>query len=286
MRLKSLCALLTLGILAILPCCSSDTFPKYVVLGGLRVLAIRADLGSQFSGTSEFSPGDSVVITPYVSSYGLSGALSYEANGCLDPGVNYGAEPSCTKVPGTLLLGAGVVTLTGGVSNTGQANSFSATIPTTILTARSAVDQYNGVNYLIVYKLSAADGSSISTFKRMPVSAAAKTKNQNPTITSLTANGAALSAMPTGDANVAISYPAAARENFSSMRSDGVLTSAIEDLTTTYFITDGSLKYFRTVNDQATVFTPPSPAPTDHTPIIVGVARDSRGGVAVKVQGL
>jgi hypothetical protein len=284
MKFKSLRILILLAPL--LGSCSNDTMPKYVVLGGLRILAIRADLGSQFNGTAEFSPGDSVVVTPYVSYYGVTNAVSYLATGCIDPGVNYGATPSCTDVPGATSLGAGAITLTGGVSNTGQGNSFNVAIPATMLVGRSSTDQYNGINYLVVYTLTAVDGSKVSSFKRLPVSIASKAKNQNPVLSNLTANGTALTSMPAGDANVGANYSPASRETFSQMRSDGSLTSSVEDLTTTYFITDGSLKFFRTINEQTSVYTPPSPVPTDHSPLIVGVVRDPRGGVAVKTQAL
>jgi hypothetical protein len=284
--LQHLSSLVLIFILVSIGSCTNDNFPKYVALGGLRILAIRADQGSQFSGVAEFSVGDTVVMTPYISYYSVTSAVSYSASACIDSGVNYGAEPTCVGVPGAVTIGSGAVTLTGGVTNTGAAPALTLTIPSTLLVSRSAVDQYNGVNYLFVYKLTSTDGGSVSSFKRLPVSSASKTKNQNPTLTSLTANGATLASMPTAAASIAANFTAGSRESYSAMRSDGTLVSSVEDMTTTYFVTDGSLKYFRTVNSQSTTYTPPSPTPTDHTPIIVGVTRDARGGVSVKIHSL
>lgn len=268
--------------------CSSDTFPKYVNLGGLRILGLRADLGAGLSGIAEFSPGDTVVVTPYISYFGLASAPTYTATGCRDLGVNYGAEPSCLGAPDALPLGTGTVSLSSGVSNTGAANTFSVTIPATILNGRSAADQFNGVNYLVTYELTAADGStSVRGFKRLTVSQASKAgKNQNPVLNNLLLNGTPSATLPTSDVNLSVSYTAGSLENYSLMKSNGELLPQIEDLTTTYFITDGSLQYFRTVNGQTTKYTPPSSAPSSHTAAVIVVTRDPRGGVAVIVQAL
>lgn len=272
-----------LGLFA-LAACQENTLPKYEVLGGLRILALRADQGSQFSGQAEFLPGDSVVVTPYVSFYRVSAAVSYTATACPDPGVNVGASASCDGVAGAVALGSGTVTLTGGGSNTGQANSFTVSIPGNVLDNRRPIDQYNGVSYLVVYKLTSADGQSTSAVKRLLVSSASKTtKNQNPSVTALTAGGSPLTTLPGGEVELGISFPASARESYSSMLTSGGLETRTEDLLTTFFITDGTLKYGRVVDAQTSTYTPPSSAPTDHTAVLVAVVRDPRGGVAVSV---
>jgi hypothetical protein len=263
--------------------CGEDNFPKFEMLGGLRVLALRADQGSQFSGTAEFSPGDTVVVTPYVSFYNVTGTPTFEVKACPDPGVNVGATPSCEGVAGVVSVGSGTVALSGGVSSTGQAAPFTVTVPMDVLNARSLVAQYNGVSYIVIYRMTSADGIIVvSSFKRLPVSLASKTKNQNPAVSGLLGNGVTLSTVPTAEAAVGISYMASAREAYSVMAIDGLLQSASEDLLATYFITDGKLKYIRTVNEQTTQYTPSATISTDHTPLIVAVIRDSRGGIAFK----
>lgn len=282
MKRQTLIAALVSGLSGLMAC-SDTTLPKYENLGGLRILALRADQATQFSGVAEFSAGDTVVVTPYVSSYSLSGSVSYLARACTDPGVSAGATPSCEGVAGAVVVGSGTVSLTGGGSNTGEANALSVTIPSDVLSGRSSSDQYNGVSYLFEYKLTSADGRSTSAIKRLIVSSAAKTKNANPTLTGLVADGASFTALPAAAVNVGISYPAGARETYTVMLADGTLLPQTEDLLTTYFITDGSLKYIRTIDGQTTTYTPPSPAPVDHSVVMVAVVRDPRGGVAVSV---
>ncbi len=272
-----------LAALTLLAGCGEDNFPKFEILGGLRVLALRADLGTQFAGAAEFSPGDSVVVTPYVSYLNLTAAPTFVAKACPDPGVNVGGIPSCDGVSGSVTVASGTISLTGGVSATGQAASFTVTIPSDVLSARSVVAQYNGVSYIVTYQMTSADGAkSVSSFKRLPVSSAAKTKNQNPVVISLMGNGTALLAVPSSETALSISYAPSAREAYSLMASDGSLSNSSEELLTTFFVTDGKLKYIRTVNDQTTLYTPPTTAPTDHTALIVAVVRDSRGGIVVK----
>jgi len=281
--MKKSALFIALGLLG-LTACQENTLPKYEALGGLRILALRGDQGAQLSGQAEFAPGDSVVVTPYVSYYGVSGSVSYTATACPDPGINVGATPSCEGVAGTVSIAAGSVALTGGGSNTGQANSFTVPIPSTVLDGRNPVDQFNGVGYLVVYQLSSADGRSTAAVKRLVVSGSAKTtKNQNPALTAITAAGSPLSSLPGGAVEVGVSYPTTSRESYLAMLTDGNLEVRTEDLLTTYFITDGSLKYARTVNDQTSTYTPPPSAPTGHSAIVVAVVRDSRGGVAVSV---
>lgn len=263
--------------------CSDDNLPKYVQLGGLRVLALRADK-SGATGQAEFSPGDTVTITPYVSDYGGGGrTVTYQAYGCVDPGVSYGADPSCDGSSTSTLLANGTLTLSAADSYTAAATTLSATIPSTILASRTAIDQYNGVSYLVTYQLTATGGASVKSFRKLTVSLASKTKNQNPSLTAILASGATLAAMPAADVSVSAGYSAGSVEAYSAYKSDGTLQSKTEQLLTTYFITDGSLKYFRTVNSETTTYTPSYPAPTDHQAVMVAVTRDDRGGVDVKI---
>lgn len=264
--------------------CADDDLPKYVELGGLRVLAIKVDNGS---GYAEVSPGDAVTLTPYVSDYqGGTRTLSYEAKACVDSGVAVGVEPSCEGVTGAVSVASGAVTITG-TERTGSGTTFSVTVPSTLLDSRSAVDQYNGVNYLVTYKLTASDGATVQSFKRIPVSSAGKTtKNQNPSLTGISTESGALTAMPSGDAQVRATYSGSSIENYDVKKSDLSLESKTEELLVTWFITDGSLQTYRSLNDASVKYTPPTSAPTDHTAIIVGVMRDGRGGVSFFLQNL
>jgi hypothetical protein len=264
--------------------CSDDSLPKYVELKDLRVLAIQAGTSG---GAAEFSPGDSVTITPYISDYyGGSRALTYEAFACINLALSVGGEPSCTGIPGAISVGSGSAAAPA-ISRTGSTTTFSVTIPTYILQGRSARDSYNGVSYLVTYTITAAGGPTVRAFTRLVVSESSKTvKNNNPQTTDLLANGTTLSSLPSGAVNLSVSYPSSSIESYDLIQTDLSLQNRTEELLTTWFITDGDLKFFRTINTNTTEYTPPSSAPSGRQPLIVGVSRDNRGGVTVIVKSL
>ncbi len=281
MRLR---ILISIALLALLQAsCADNDFPEYIELKELRVLALQA--GSTGSA-AEYSPGDSVTITPIISDYfGGSRALNYEAFACVDPGLSVGAEPSCDGVPGAESVGSGTAT-TPATQRTGSSSTFSVNIPSTLLDQRSAADKYNGVNYLVTYKLTAGS-EVVRSFRRILVSETGKAgKNNNPQTTGILANGAALTTLPAGQVELSVSYPAGSVESYSAKKSDGSLASATESLTTTWFRTDGELKFYRTVTTDTSTYTPPAAAPAGRQALIVGVTRDDRGGVTVLVQAL
>lgn len=266
--------------------CGEMDLPKYVELGGLRVLAIQVEK-SDLSGYAEVSPGDTVVVRPFVSDFGGgTRTLSYVAVACVDPGVGLGAEPTCEGAADAVSAGSGAVTITG-TERTGWANSFNVSVPASIHDARSTVAQFNGVNYLVVYTISSSDGAEVRSFKRIVVSESGKaTKNMNPILNDILANGVSLSAMPNGEIDISAQYTVGSLESFSIKNSDLSLSPETETLTTTWFISNGSLKAFRTLNGASTTYTPPASIPGGQTPILVGVLRDSRGGASVRLQSL
>jgi len=267
--------------------CTKDNFPKYVALGGLRVLALVASDGTAPSvGKAEGNPGDTFTVTPYLSDVNSAGALSYEAFGCIDPGVSYGAEATCSNDAAAVNLGAGTVTgLNAGNVFTGAVGTLSVTVPSTILTGRNAVDKYNGVNYLVTYKVTNSAGQSVKSFKRIPISdsTSGKTKNSNPGISRVLANGATLGALAAGSAvELAAEATAGSSEAYSYLTSSGAQSSSSETLQATWFYTDGELKYYRTTDSATTTFTAPGEYPTTRSSLIITVLRDGRGGESVQ----
>jgi len=172
-----------IGFAFILAGCSPNQLPDYDLLKGLRVLAMPVDL-------PEVAPGAQVNITPVVSDIpGAGRTLSWKASGCVDPGVGIGAIPSCELAADQASLGSGTVALSAP-SFTQALSSIAVTIPASILDHRLASDQYNGVAYLVTFDISAADGSKVSSFKRVIASNKA-TKNANPSIKWREFNGGA-----------------------------------------------------------------------------------------------
>jgi hypothetical protein len=296
--------------------CAKDNLPDYIQLGSLRVLALKAD-------HPEVAPGASVTITPVVSDFALGRALTYSALGCVDPGVGYGAKPSCDGVPGAATLvpvGTAVGTIDSGkFTHTGAAPQFTVTVPSTILANRSAIDQFNGVAYLVVYTLTAtsSDGtaSQVVSYKRIIASADAAAglshlasgalRNSNPALSGISAaprtGGAqALSALVQG-----LSFPLAdtseiplspafgagtadAAEAYTLVGTDGTVRGLTETLTTTWFISDGSMAFYRTNGTDSDAWTPPSAQPKtaagdSRGVFFVVVTRDGRGGESFQI---
>ena len=285
--LESMCRIAcALAAILLLGTCSSDDLPKYVELSGLRVVTLVAS-------SPEAAPGGSVSITPWVSDVSGAGRdLTYTAEGCLDPGIAYGAEPTCTGSATLTSLGSGTIsgTLTAANVYTAAVTAVNVTLPASavIFAGRSTVDQFNGVYYLVVYTVRASDGSSVKSIKRIVVSSKGSGYNSNPSFSDILADGASLSALPGGDVILTASFTGGSQEAYSQMKSDGSTVTATESLTTTWFITDGKLKYFRTANTDGNTWTPPTlPLPDGRSKtLVLGVIRDSRGGMAVKAKAL
>ncbi len=276
-------ALLFFGV-GVLVGCGDNTLPKYVLLGDLRVLALQAGASG---AAAEFSPGDVVTVTPYISDYsGGTRALSYVAKACSDPGVALGVEPSCEGVPNALTVGSGTAA-TPTTGRTGASTAFSVTVPALALEGRSTRDRFNGVNLLVTYDLSAASGPTVRSFTRIVVSEGTKTtKNNNPQTSDLLSEGATLTAFPTAPVALSVAYVVSNLESFELMRNDLSIQTRTEELLTTWFITDGEVEFFRTLNADTTKYTPPTAAPSGRQPLIVGVTRDSRDAVTVIVREL
>jgi hypothetical protein len=283
-------------LLCLLSACSSGTLPDYNILGALRVISIQAS-------PPEVDPSSSpsVTITPVVSDLNQGRALSYTATGCIDPGVGYGAQPSCTGVPGAVSLGSGTIPPANldqaNHTNTGTAPTFSVTIPSTILATAPATTAFNGVAYLVVYTLIAAntDGSTsqVVSFKRVIASSAAKTpKNTNPTITGVNAGAQTLHAFINGltfplaggtTTMMGPAFSADSVESYQQQNNDGSFSTLTETLTTTWFVSDGTTTFYRTTGLDTDTWTLPTAQPatasgTARTPVVVVVTRDGRGG--------
>lgn len=271
--------------LTIATSCSDSKLPKYVELTELRVLSLIAD-------KPEVNPGETVAITPIISDVNETTSLSYEAYGCIDLGVALGAEPSCANNTTKVTLKQDTITASfnSDMSQnfTGTGPRFNAVIPadTIIFNQRSETDKYNGVGYLIEYKISNTRGQTVSTIKRILVSnKTSGEKNLNPVIDQLQSNGVALgnNDFPL-NAKVTLSmlFNTNSFQVYTLKKYDGSAENKSEALTTTWFITDGSLKYFRSSNQDTNEYEAPSALPTTRKSFLISISRDSRGGATYK----
>lgn len=258
--------------------CEKDNLPEFNRLESLRVLNLQAN-------TPEVNPGAAVTITPIVSDIHAT-SLNFSVTACLDPGLSYGAQPTCEGNPSKVVIAnSTALTLPGvGESWTGAADTFVVNVPndTVMFAGRSAAEIFNGVNYLVIYTLTNNSGQSVTAFKRIVVSETAKTaKNTNPVTTQVFADGAPLNAMNWGARfNLSTDLSMASAENYVVKNAKLESFAKVEDLTTTWFITDGEAKYFRSAGTDSNEFNAPGQAPVGRSFYLIAVSRDDRGGVS------
>jgi hypothetical protein len=283
-----------IALAALLSGCGAGNLPDYIKLGDLRILAVKAN-------TPEVLPGATVSVELVVSDLALNRSLTYSAVGCVDPGIGYGAKASCTGSSSlqTIAPEAAIPATQSVPSHTALVAAPSFTIPSDILANRNPVDQFNGVAYLAIYTLSAAnaDGSKtqVTAYKRIIVSSALHTpKNSNPDLTGVSAGSQALGSLVSS-----LSFPysgtspipltpsfgtgSLGAESYSLLGTDGTPRALQETLTTTWFISDGSMEFYRTTGADPDSWTPPAEQPKNAAGsargvFFVVVTRDGRGG--------
>lgn len=257
---------------ALLSGCAENDLPDYTKLSKLRVLAMPAS-------APEVSVGATVTVTPLVSDVGGGGrALAYEAVACIDPGVGLGAEPSCDHDPIAQDLGSGPVPgLDEANSFTGDAPALTVVVPPTALVGRGEADQSNGVGYVVIYTLTAADGETLTTFRRIIVSTR-DAKNSNPDLVRILAGDDEFTALPSKNTELKAEAAPGSAETYSSITIDGRTVTDAEDLIFTWFYSRGKFDRYRTLEEGENEYNPPNDLQAGESTLIVVVARDGRGG--------
>ncbi len=281
MKMKAARLILAVILAAAAAQCGRNDMPKYQALGDLRILGIIVS-------APEANPGDTVTFTPVLSDLNGQGrTINYAVLACIDPGVGNGADPVCTN-PDSASIQTGTVAIPAGASltYTGPVAPFSLTMPdaSTIFAGRSAMDQYNGVIYLVQYNISVSNGPAIDSYLRVFVSTPSKTqKNQNPVIVSVDLDGSPVPAtipMPTSASNFRAVSPASSSETYQVMQFDGSFLTRTEEMLNTWFVSDGTFDFSRTTGSADDLWTPPDPKPSGRGTVILVVTRDGRGGSA------
>ena len=271
---------------AFLQQCSTSNLPDYNKLGDLRVLGFQLD-------KPEVNAGDTVTLTPIVSDLNGGGrTLTYLVQGCVDPGISIGAPAACPGTPDA--LGSGTISASSIAGNnlvyTGAATAVTFTTPASsvIFSQVSAVDQFNGISYLVFYTLSAPGANSVVAFKRVKVSTN-PVKNTNPPLPDILSNGVALGAVASLPSSlITLSADLSATtlaKTYQQEQPDGSFETQSAVFTTTWFYSDGSMQYFRTNATDGNQWTPPASQPTGRNAVILAVTRDGIGGESfVKVE--
>ncbi len=261
--------------------CNSPNFPKEQQLGGFRVLGIQANTPE----VSVSSLPAVVQLTPILSDLGGGGrSITIQGVACLDYGFVSGNAPSCDGVPGKtdLLIpafspgsAAANSQLFGSPSYTGALPAISVTIPVGVTAGRSAVEQYNGVSYLVILKFSTGD-RVISTFKKILVSTR-PTPQTNPDLTAVLANGSSLSTLPATE--VKLTANVVGNLSYDYQDQAGAVKTLTKKLEVSYFTTDGELKQASVEPNVTNKWIPPAAAPAGRPATIVAVVYDLFGGM-------
>jgi hypothetical protein len=88
---------------------------------------------------------------------------------------------------------------------------------------------------------------------------------------------------PTSPVNFSVTLPASAAETYLVQQADGTQVSQTELLTTTWFVTDGGMDFYRTDAGGVDLWTPPGSKPATRGMAVIAVTRDGRGGVATQL---
>ncbi len=250
--------------------CGEDKLKKVETLSSFRILAIE-------TATPELTQNTGLTITarPYVSDINGGRSLSAVVDGCIDPGISFGAEVTCEGNASKVSVAYSINTSTLPNLNTGWGSYSSAlTIPDTIFTGRTDREKYNGVPYIIIFKFT-VDGVVLKSFRRILVTNRT-TLNSNPTLSALLLNGSTISKPNLNDY---LSASVSGSENYNTILADGSLENRNETLTMAWYVSSGELNISKASASESVQY---KTSPPSSQLLIIGVLRDERGGVAVR----
>jgi hypothetical protein len=159
--------------------------------------------------------------------------------------------------------------------------SVQITIPSTIFSGRSSVDQYNGINYLVTMRFSTPDGQSIKSFKRLRATTRT-TKNQNPTLGNILHNSSAFTTYPETGTFSLSSY--SSKENFTFQDRNGNFSTLSEENSVSWYVSDGEVNFSSADPSASVKFTSPVAANRESELVVVAVIRDARGGMSIEIK--
>lgn len=261
--------------------CGKNELPDYFKVDHLEVLAL---LSSQ-SEVDISSGAATVTITPLVTdTQGAGRTLTYTLEACHDFGVSLGATPSCDNDP-LKQSQTGTFTLPSPHYTGTHSPSTAITIPITAWTfpyAKTETEKYNGVPFIILYKVNAADGESITAFRRI-IAATQSPLNSIPTLTAIQSSEVTITALP--ETSLALKPVISGEpEPYFFKNSAGTRIPRTETFTVTWFVNHGALERSRT--DLRSENTWKGASDSEGTRFLIAILRDNRGGVSYISVGL
>lgn len=253
--------------------CSDDSFKKVEKLGDFRVLGIQAS-------NSEVNANTNVSFNLLISDIDGGGrVVALEIEGCTDPGVTQGAQPNCDHDPAKFSASVPDITASLNAPNYTEMVTLIPTVPVSvsILTGRSARDQFNGVGYLVTFTFD-VEGEKIKTFKRIIVTNRSSL-NSNPSFddnTDLLLNGSEINnSLPAiGDK---LTLKAGNPENYQFQNIDGSIEDKTEKFEIAWYSSYGEFSKPKSFTQEEVEL---KTSKTNSTAsVFVVVIRDGRGGL-------
>jgi hypothetical protein len=267
------------SLLLILPIfclsCADDSFRRVEVLNDFRVLGI-------VTTDPEVSGAGDVDVFPYVSDFNgagrtVSGTYEY----CLDPGVSFGATPSCVGVPGAVTLAYSINFTADSdfAANgyTGQAvTPATVTVPAGIFSGRSSREQFNGIAMIVVFRFN-VDGREVSAFRRV-VATNRGVENTNPTTPTLLLNGSAFGVTKPAKGSVLTIAPLNDEESYQVQTVDGSIENRTESYEVALYVSQGELDRSKISVSQSAEFKEAGNGSGAFVSVVM--VRDERGGMS------
>jgi hypothetical protein len=231
----------------------------------------------------EVNPGETIQITPVLSDiYGGGRAMGYFVEACFGSFGFRGVESTCEGTPlsQVVIPSTAPMAVTGLVAPnyTAAVNPFSLTVPPIPAEVIPYLnDAFNGVRFAVLFHVRLSTGEVFHARKEILVSTRT-TKNQNPVFTDLTVSGAPLTSLPAASVSIS-AVPGGAGEQYEFHGTDGTW-QLTESMKYTYLASDGVMAES---SDPTVSYDPPKAPPVGRNVVIIGVARDLRGGTAVKI---
>lgn len=271
---------LSLGLLLLLSVglvgCGGDGFPKVEALSEFRILAVVAS-------APEVAPGGSASVVLYVSDpKGAGRTVTGTYDICLDPGISFGATPSCAGVPGATSGSYSIdfstdSDLAANFYTGSTATAVTVTVPATILSGRDSRAQFNGVAMIIVFTF-VVDGKTVTAFRRISATNRGSL-NANPAAPTALLNGGAFASVPRKGQSLSL-LGVGDEETYSYRTVDGSTETRQESYEVAWFTSSGELDRAKVGIRDSVKF---KKGPSATGPYVsVAVVRDERGGVAVR----
>ena len=262
--------ILTILFVLIANSCGDNKLNKVETLSSFRLLAIQTPNPELTQAT-----GLTVTARPYISDINGGGRIiAAVVDGCIDPGISFGAEANCEGNATKVTTSYSVDTSTLPLLNSGWGNYTSAiAIPDNIFMGKTAREQFNGVPFIIIFSFS-VDGIVYKSFRRILITNRT-TLNNNPTLSTLLLNGGTIAKPQNGDYLSAVS---SGPETYDYLRVDGITEARREKMAMAWYVSSGNLDMPKVTASESIRYK--SAPPTTQLLILV-VLRDERGGVAV-----